>query len=135
MIIYISLKKNKSFKIMSQELLQQLAQALTQVLGSGNSGDLGFCEIPKGNDQVRFIFPGYTRQAPPYMHFLGEKDHRTGISPQIPVPDNALKGKLKFLNLIDVVSNKKKSKSFASGLIAEEQLTFFGWGGQTLMVN
>ena len=91
---------------MSQELLQQLAQALTQVLGGGNSDGLGFCEIPQSNNQVRFIFPGYSRQEPPYMHFLGEKD-RNGVSPHILVPQPAIKGRLKFLNLIDVVSNNE----------------------------
>jgi hypothetical protein len=42
-------KKIKDFKIMSQsqELLQQLAQALTQVLGGGNGDGLGFCPIPE----------------------------------------------------------------------------------------
>ena len=94
---------------MSQELLQQLHAALSLVLGGGNSNGLGFCEIPQGNDQVKFIFPGYTRQQPPFMHFLGEKD-RAGNSPHIPVPGNALKGKLKFLNLIDVVSNGEEKQ-------------------------
>jgi hypothetical protein len=121
----------------SQELLQQLAQALTQVLGGGNSGDLGFCEIPKGNDQVRFIFPGYTRQAPPYMHFLGEKDHRTGISPQIPVPGNALKGKLKFLNLIDVVSNgeDKQKLCFWIDCGSITYVLWLGWADQNGKLN
>ena len=116
----------------SQELLQQLAQALTQVLGGGNSGDLGFCEIPKGNDQVRFIFPGYTRQEPPYMHFLGEKDYRTGTSPQIPVPGNALKGKLKFLNLIDVVSNgeDKQKLCFWIDCGRTTYVLWLGWADQ-----
>jgi len=90
----------------SNELLQQLHAALSLVLGGGGNGNgLGFCPIPQGNDQVKFIFPGYTRQQPPYMHFLGEKDQRTGNSPHIPVPGDALKGRLKFINLIDVVSN------------------------------
>ena len=111
MIIYISPRKIKALKNMSQsqELLQQLAQALTQVLGSGNSDGLGFCEIPQSNNQVRFIFPGYSRQEPPYMHFLGEKD-RNGVSPHILVPQPAIKGKLKFLNLIDVVSNNEEKQ-------------------------
>jgi hypothetical protein len=104
MIFYISSRK---LKIMSSnELLQQLAQALTQVLGGGsNSNGLGFCPIPENQNAVKFIFPGYTRQQPPYMHFLGEKDQRTGNSPHIPVPGDALKGRLQFINLIDVVSN------------------------------
>ena len=121
----------------SQELLQQLAQALTQVLGGGNSGDLGFCEIPKGNDQVRFIFPGYTRQGPPYMHFLGEKDYRTGISPQIPVPGNALKGKLKFLNLIDVVSNgeDKQKLCFWIDCGRTTYVLWLGWADQNGKLN
>ena len=121
----------------SQELLQQLAQALTQVLGGGNPGDLGFCEIPKGNDQVRFIFPGYTRQEPPYMHFLGEKDYRTGISPQIPVPGNALKGKLKFLNLIDVVSNgeDKQKLCFWIDCGRTTYVLWLGWADQNGKLN
>ena len=120
----------------SQELLQQLAQALTQVLGGGNSGDLGFCEIPKGNDQVRFIFPGYTRQEPPYMYFLGEKDHR-GISSQIPVPGNALKGKLKFLNLIDVVSNgeDKQKLCFWIDCGSTTYVLWLGWADQNGKLN
>ena len=121
---------------MSQELLQQLAQALTQVLGGGNSGDLGFCEIPKGNDQVRYIFPGYTRQEPPYMYFLGEKDHR-GISSQIPVPGNALKGKLKFLNLIDVVSNgeEKQKLCFWIDCGSTTYVLWLGWADQNGKLN
>ena len=122
---------------MSQELLQQLAAALTQVLGNGNADGLGFCEIPKGNDQVRFIFPGYTRQEPPYMHFLGEKDHRTGISPQIPVPGNALKGKLKFLNLIDVVSNgeEKQKLCFWIDCGSTTYVLWLGWADANGKLN
>ena len=91
---------------MSNELLGQLAQELAQILGGGsNSNGLGFCPIPENQNTVKFIFPGYTRQQPPYMHFLGEKDQRTGNSPHIPVPGDALKGRLQFINLIDVVSN------------------------------
>jgi hypothetical protein len=103
MIFYISSRK---LKIMSNELLGQLAQELAQILGGGsNSNGLGFCPIPENQNAVKFIFPGYTRQQPPYMHFLGEKDQRTGNSPHIPVPGDALKGRLQFINLIDVVSN------------------------------
>jgi len=85
---------------MSQELLQQLHAALSLVLGGGNSGGLGFCQIPENQNAVKYLFPGYDECSigrPPYLIALDEdKKH-------IPIPQPALKGKLKFLNLIDVV--------------------------------
>ena len=84
----------------SNELLQQLTQALTQVLGGGNNGGLGFCPIPENQNAVKYLFPGYDECSigrPPYLIALDEnKNH-------VPIPQPAIKGKLKFLNLIDVV--------------------------------
>jgi hypothetical protein len=84
----------------SNELLKQLHDALSLVLGGGNSGELGFCQIPENQNAVKYLFPGYDECSigrPPYLIALDEnKNH-------VPIPQPAIKGKLKFLNLVDVV--------------------------------
>jgi hypothetical protein len=122
MIFYISSRK---LKIMSSnELLQQLAQALTQVLGGGsNSNGLGFCPIPE--NQIKYLFPGYEECSagrPPYLVALDN-------NVRVPIPQPAIKCKLKFLNLIDTITGgvDKQKLEFWIDCGNRTYVIYLGW--------
>jgi hypothetical protein len=121
MIFYISSRK---LKIMSNELLQQLAQALTQVLGGGsNSNGLGFCPIPE--NQIKYLFPGYEECSagrPPYLVALDN-------NVRVPIPQPAIKCKLKFLNLIDTITGgvDKQKLEFWIDCGNRTYVIYLGW--------
>lgn len=119
---------------MSQELLQQLAAALTQVLGGGNSNGLGFCPIPENQNAVKYLFPGYEECGagrPPYLIALGDNNAR------IPIPQPAIKGKLKFLNLIDTTTGgvDKQKLEFWIDCGAKTYVIYLGWADQSGKLN
>ena len=119
---------------MSQELLQQLAQALTQVLGGGNSNGLGFCQIPENQNAVKYLFPGYEECGaghPPYLIALGDNNAR------IPIPQPAIKGRLKFLNLIDTTTGgvDKQKLEFWIDCGAKTYVIYLGWADQNGKLN
>jgi hypothetical protein len=123
MIFYISSRK---LKIMSNELLQQLAQALTQVLGGGsNSNGLGFCPIPENQNAVKYLFPGYEECSagrPPYLVALDN-------NVRVPIPQPAIKCKLKFLNLIDTITGgvDKQKLEFWIDCGNRTYVIYLGW--------
>jgi hypothetical protein len=124
MIFYISSRK---LKIMSSnELLQQLAQALTQVLGGGsNSNGLGFCPIPENQNAVKYLFPGYEECSagrPPYLVALDN-------NVRVPIPQPAIKCKLKFLNLIDTITGgvDKQKLEFWIDCGNRTYVIYLGW--------
>jgi hypothetical protein len=124
MIFYISSRK---LKIMSSnELLQQLAQALTQVLGGGsNSNGLGFCPIPENQNAVKYLFPGYEECSagrPPYLVALDN-------NVRVPIPQPAIKCKLKFLNLIDTTTGgvDKQKLEFWIDCGNRTYVIYLGW--------
>jgi hypothetical protein len=123
MIFYISSRK---LKIMSNELLQQLAQALTQVLGGGsNSNGLGFCPIPENQNAVKYLFPGYEECSagrPPYLVALDN-------NVRVPIPQPAIKCKLKFLNLIDTTTGgvDKQKLEFWIDCGNRTYVIYLGW--------
>lgn len=119
---------------MSQELLQQLAAALTQVLGGGNSNGLGFCPIPENKNAVKYLFPGYEECGagrPPYLIALGDNNAR------IPIPQPAIKGKLKFLNLIDTTTGgiEKQKLEFWIDCGDRTYVIYLGWADQNGKLN
>ena len=109
---------------MSNELLQQLAQALTQVLGGGsNSNGLGFCPIPE--NQIKYLFPGYEECSagrPPYLVALDN-------NVRVPIPQPAIKCKLKFLNLIDTITGgvDKQKLEFWIDCGNRTYVIYLGW--------
>ena len=118
----------------SNELLQQLTQALTQVLGGGNNGGLGFCPIPENQNAVKYLFPGYEECGagrPPYLIALGDNNAR------IPIPQPAIKGKLKFLNLIDTTTGgvDKQKLEFWIDCGAKTYVIYLGWADQNGKLN
>ena len=132
---YDILYKPSDLKIMSSnELLQQLTQALTQVLGGGNNGGLGFCPIPENQNSVKYLFPGYDECSigrPPYLVGLDEnKNH-------VPIPQPALKGKLKFLNLVDTVRAGQETQKleFWIDCGARTYVVLLGWADQYGKLN
>ena len=108
----------------SNELLQQLAQALTQVLGGGsNSNGLGFCPIPE--NQIKYLFPGYEECSagrPPYLVALDN-------NVRVPIPQPAIKCKLKFLNLIDTITGgvDKQKLEFWIDCGNRTYVIYLGW--------
>jgi hypothetical protein len=123
MIFYISSRK---LKIMSNELLQQLAQELAQVLGGGGNGNgLGFCPIPENQNAVRYLFPGYEECSagrPPYLVALDN-------NARVPIPQPAIKCKLKFLNLIDTTTGgvDKQKLEFWIDCGNRTYVIYLGW--------
>jgi hypothetical protein len=124
MIFYISSRK---LKIMSSnELLQQLAQELAQILGGGGNGNgLGFCPIPENQNAVRYLFPGYEECGagrPPYLVALDN-------NLRVPIPQPALRGKLKFLNLIDTTTGgvDKQKLEFWIDCGNRTYVIYLGW--------
>ncbi len=111
---------------MSNELLQQLAQALTQVLGGGsNSNGLGFCPIPENQNAVKYLFPGYEECSagrPPYLVALDN-------NVRVPIPQPAIKCKLKFLNLIDTITGgvDKQKLEFWIDCGNRTYVIYLGW--------
>lgn len=110
----------------SNELLQQLAQALTQVLGGGsNSNGLGFCPIPENQNAVKYLFPGYEECSagrPPYLVALDN-------NVRVPIPQPAIKCKLKFLNLIDTTTGgvDKQKLEFWIDCGNRTYVIYLGW--------
>lgn len=110
----------------SNELLQQLAQALTQVLGGGsNSNGLGFCPIPENQNAVKYLFPGYEECSagrPPYLVALDN-------NVRVPIPQPAIKCKLKFLNLIDTITGgvDKQKLEFWIDCGNRTYVIYLGW--------
>lgn len=119
---------------MSQELLQQLHAALSLVLGGGNSNGLGFCPIPENQNAVKYLFPGYEECGagrPPYLIALGDNNTR------IPIPQPAIKGKLKFLNLIDTTTGgvDKQKLEFWIDCGDRTYVIYLGWADQNGKLN
>lgn len=110
----------------SNELLQQLAQALTQVLGGGsNSNGLGFCPIPENQNAVKYLFPGYEECSagrPPYLVALDN-------NVRVPIPQPAIKCKLKFLNLINTTTGgvDKQKLEFWIDCGNKSYVIYLGW--------
>jgi hypothetical protein len=123
MIFYISSRK---LKIMSSnELLQQLAQELAQILGGSNSNGLGFCPIPENQNAVKYLFPGYEECSagrPPYLVALDN-------NVRVPIPQPAIKCKLKFLNLIDTITGgvDKQKLEFWIDCGNRTYVIYLGW--------
>jgi hypothetical protein len=123
MIFYISSRK---LKIMSNELLGQLAQELAQILGGGsNSNGLGFCPIPENQNAVKYLFPGYEECSagrPPYLVALDN-------NVRVPIPQPAIKCKLKFLNLIDTITGgvDKQKLEFWIDCGNRTYVIYLGW--------
>jgi hypothetical protein len=123
MIFYISSRK---LKIMSNELLGQLAQELAQILGGGsNSNGLGFCPIPENQNAVKYLFPGYEECSagrPPYLVALDN-------NVRVPIPQPAIKCKLKFLNLIDTTTGgvDKQKLEFWIDCGNRTYVIYLGW--------
>jgi hypothetical protein len=131
MIFYISSRK---LKIMSNELLQQLAQELAQVLGGGGNGNgLGFCPIPENQNAVRYLFPGYEECGagrPPYLVALDN-------NVRVPIPQPAIKCKLKFLNLIDATTGgvDKQKLEFWIDCGNRTYVIYLGWADANGKLN
>jgi hypothetical protein len=108
----------------SNELLQQLAQELAQILGGGsNSNGLGFCPIPE--NQIKYLFPGYEECSagrPPYLVALDN-------NVRVPIPQPAIKCKLKFLNLIDTITGgvDKQKLEFWIDCGNRTYVIYLGW--------
>lgn len=111
---------------MSNELLGQLAQELAQILGGGsNSNGLGFCPIPENQNAVKYLFPGYEECSagrPPYLVALDN-------NVRVPIPQPAIKCKLKFLNLIDTTTGgvDKQKLEFWIDCGNRTYVIYLGW--------
>jgi hypothetical protein len=111
---------------MSNELLGQLAQELAQILGGGsNSNGLGFCPIPENQNAVKYLFPGYEECSagrPPYLVALDN-------NVRVPIPQPAIKCKLKFLNLIDTITGgvDKQKLEFWIDCGNRTYVIYLGW--------
>jgi hypothetical protein len=132
MIFYISSRK---LKIMSSnELLQQLHAALSLVLGGGGNGNgLGFCPIPENQNAVKYLFPGYEECGagrPPYLVALDN-------NLRVPIPQPALRGKLKFLNLIDTTTGgvDKQKLEFWIDCGNRTYVIYLGWADANGKLN
>ena len=109
----------------SNELLQQLAQELAQILGGSNSNGLGFCPIPENQNAVKYLFPGYEECSagrPPYLVALDN-------NVRVPIPQPAIKCKLKFLNLIDTTTGgvDKQKLEFWIDCGNRTYVIYLGW--------
>lgn len=111
---------------MSNELLGQLAQELAQILGGGsNSNGLGFCPIPENQNAVKYLFPGYEECSagrPPYLVALDN-------NVRVPIPQPAIKCKLKFLNLINTTTGgvDKQKLEFWIDCGNKSYVIYLGW--------
>lgn len=121
-----SIKDLQGLLNMNTEFLKQLHDALGAVLVGGNGDGLGFCDVPQNQNQVKYLFPGYDEAGmgkPPYLFALGENNVH------IPIPKPALKGKLKFLNLIDTTTGgvDKQKLEFWIDCGGKTYVIYLGW--------
>jgi hypothetical protein len=86
---------------------------------------LGFCPIPENQNAVKYLFPGYEECSagrPPYLVALDN-------NVRVPIPQPAIKCKLKFLNLIDTITGgvDKQKLEFWIDCGNRTYVIYLGW--------